>query len=315
MSILNQPHFSDEAAAVAKLESILWPHGPVCPKCGVVGEAYELKGKRARVGLRRCGACKKDFTVKVGTVFESAHIPVHKWFQAAYLMSSSKKGVSAHQLHRTLEITYKSAWFMCHRIREAMRTGNLAIPFGAGGGAVESDETFIGHQEGKPKRRAWHHKMKVLTLVDRNTGQAKSVSVDDLQPATIAPILRKNIAKEATLMTDEAKHYLPIGRQFARHAVVNHSQEEYVRGEAHTNTAEGYFSVFKRGMKGVYQHCREQHLHRYLAEFDFRYNNRTALGVDDAERTVRALCGIVGKRLTYRDSFAAGQKEPRPRQL
>ena len=235
-------------------------------------------------------------------MFQSRHVPLHKMLQAVFLMTSSKKGFSAHQLHRVLGVTYQTAWFLAHRIREAMRAGKLAVPFGSGGGAVESDETFIGRQKGKPTRRAWHHKMKVLTLIDRNTGQARSVNIDDLRPATIAPILRKNIAREATLMTDEAKHYLPIGREFAGHGVVVHSKDEYVRGDAHTNTAEGYFSVFKRGMRGVYQHCDEKHLHRYLAEFDFRYNNRVALGVGDPERATRALEGISGKRLTYKDS-------------
>jgi transposase-like protein len=190
-----------------------------------------------------------------------------------------------------------------------MRSGDLAVPFGTGGGAVESDETFIGKVKGKPVRRAYHHKMKVLTLVDRNTRQAKSVVVDDLRPATIAPILRKNLAKEARLMTDEGGHYLGVGREFAEHGVVRHGQEEYVRDDIHTNTAEGYFSVFKRGMKGVYQHCSERHLHRYLAEFDFRYNARIALGIDDFARTVKALRGVAGRRLTYRDS-SAWQKSP-----
>lgn len=225
-------------------------------------------------------------------------MPLHKWLQAVYLMCASKKGVSSHQLHRVLEVTYKTAWFMAHRIREAMRSGDLA-PMGSGGGFVEVDETFIGREPGKPVKRAYHHKMKVLTLVDRSTGRARSMVVDDLKPATIAPILRENMSREARLATDEGGHYLHIGREFAEHGVVRHGREEYVVGEVHTNTIEGYFSIFKRGMKGVYQHCGKKHLHRYLAEFDFRYSNRVKLGVDDSQRAGLALKGIVGKRLTY----------------
>jgi transposase-like protein len=307
MSVLNQPFFHDEAAAFAKLESIVWPNGAVCPHCGESERIYKIKAnpeKGVRFGLHKCGKCRKQFTVRVGTVFESSHVPLHKWFQAVFLMCASKKGVSAHQLHRTLEVTYKSAWFMAHRIREAMRTGELA-PFGGGGTPVEADETFIGREPGKPKKRAYHHKMKVLTLVDRESGKARSVVVDDLKPKTIEPIIRENIAKEARLMTDEAGHYLHIGREFSEHGVTRHGQGEYVRGDVHTNTAEGYFSIFKRGMKGVYQHCGKQHLHRYLAEFDFRYNNRAALGVNDEARAGNAMRGIVGKRLTYGGNHAS----------
>ena len=220
-------------------------------------------------------------------------------------MTASKKGVSSHQLHRILEITYKSAWFLAHRIREAMRSGDLA-PFGSNGGTVEVDETFIGNDPDKPKApnaRAYHHKMKVLALVDRTTGQARSMVIDNVRPETIAPIVRENLAKEARLMTDEATHYRRVGKEFAQHGVVRHAQEEYVNAAdrtLHTNTIEGYFSIFKRGMRGVYQHASKKHLHRYLAEFDFRYSNRIALGVDDSARAVKALEGVVGKRLTYR---------------
>jgi transposase-like protein len=200
---------------------------------------------------------------------------MHLWLQAIHLMCSSKKGISSNQLHRTLEVTLKTAWFMSHRIREAMRSGDLA-PFGGNGGAVEADETFIGREPGKEVKRAYHHKMKVLSLVDRETGRARSMVVDDLKPSTVAPILRENIAKEARLMTDEATHYVEVGREFAEHGAVKHKADEYVRGDVYTNTVEGYFSVFKRGMKGTYQHCAKKHLHRYLAEFDFRYNHRLA---------------------------------------
>lgn len=300
MSVLSSPYFHDEAAAFAHLESIVWAEGVRCPHCGSVsGKHYDLR--KTRMGLRKCSDCRKQFTVKVGTVFESAHIPLNKMLQAVYLMTCSKKGISAHQLHRVLEITYKSAWFLAHRIREAMRSGGLA-PFGSGGGFVEVDETFIGTEPGKTKKPGVFHKMKVLTLVDRDSGQSKSVVIDDLKVATIAPILNESIAKEATLMTDEASRYVPIGKEFAGHETVNHAANEYVRkGQPAitTNTVEAYFSVFKRGMKGVYQHCGKQHLHRYLAEFDFRYNNRAALGVADAQRCANALAGVTGKRLTY----------------
>ena len=217
MSVLSDPIFHDEKAAYAFLESILWPDGPVCPKCGVVDNAYELKGKRARPGLRRCTDCKKDFTVKVGTGFEASHVSMCHWLQATYLLTASKKGFSAHQLHRTLGVTYKTAWFMFHRLREAMRSGDL-VPFG--GGVVEVDETFIGHDKAiKPKHskkgRGYHHKHKVLALVDRSTGRAKSMVVDDLKAKTLFPILKENIAKEATVYTDEASQYQDLGKDFA----------------------------------------------------------------------------------------------------
>jgi transposase-like protein len=306
MSILSKPYFHNEDAAFAHLEGVIWPNGPVCSHCGGVDRISKIKAnpeKRVRHGLHRCGDCKKQFTVKVGTVFEHMRIPLHKALQAVYLMCASKKGISAHQLHRILEVQYRTAWFLAHRIREAMRSGDLS-PMGGAGGIVEVDETFIGREPGKPKKRAYHHKMKVLTLVDRETKQARSMVVDDLKPATIAPILRENMNREAHLATDEAGHYLHVGKEFADHGVVRHGRSEYVVGDVHTNTIEGYFSVFKRGMKGVYQHCGKQHLHRYLAEFDFRYNCRAALGINDAQRTDSALRGLSGKRLTYRGSSA-----------
>ena len=307
MSVLSDPIFHNEQAAYAYLESILWQDGPVCPKCGVVDNAYELKGKRARPGLRRCKDCKKDFTVKVGTVFEASHVSMCHWLQATYLLAASKKGFSAHQLHRTLGVTYKTAWFMFHRLREAMRSGDLAL-FGAGGGVVEVDETFIGNDRTiKPKHskkgRGYAHKHKVLTLVDRSTGRAKSMVVDDLKAKTLVPILKENIATEATIYTDEAGQYTHLDRYFEDHDFVRHGAGEYVRGEVHTNTIEGYFSIFKRGMKGVYQHCAKKHLHRYAAEFEFRYNNRLANGINDVDRAALAIHGIVGKRLLYRDSL------------
>jgi len=311
MSILSERHFHDEEAAYERLEAIVWPNGPTCPHCGNAdsGRLSCIKGKSARSGLRTCLECRKQFTVKVGTVFESSHVPLHKWFQAAHLLASSKKGVSAHQIHRTLEVTYKTAWFMMHRLREAMRDGTLTPMGGSDGtfGNVEADETFIGREPGVPKRRGHAHKMKVLSLVDREKRKVRSVVIDDLKAETIIPILEENTAKEATIMSDEAGQYGTVGDKFIDHQTVNHSEEEYVRGIVHTNTVEGYYSIFKRGMKGIYQHCAKKHLHRYLAEFDFRYNNRVRLGVNDTERTSRALAGIKGKRLTYKQPTSRGQ--------
>jgi len=313
MSVLSSPHFHDEAKAFEYLESIVWAGGVTCPHCGVVdGRVYDLSGVRTkpskkapegklRHGLKKCGECRKQFTVKVGTVFEHARIPLHKMLQAVHLLVSSKKGISAHQLHRVLEITYKSAWFLLHRIREAMRDGDVT-PFGSGGGVVEVDETFTGKLKGVPKRRAFHHKMKVLALVDRDSGRARTMVVDNVKAETLMPLVIANVAREARVMTDEHSGYRDMKHYFAAHGTTSHSRGEYVNLEdrsIHSNTVEGYFSIFKRGMKGVYQHCGEEHLHRYLAEFEFRYNNRAALGYNDADRTSVALQGIVGKRLTY----------------
>ena len=307
MSVLNQAHFHDENAAFAKRQSLIWPQGPVCPHCGGKERIYTLKGVRSkpskvhpkgveRPGLKKCGHCRKQFTVRVGTVFESSHIPLHKWFQAVHLMCSSKKVISSHQLHRVLEIKYQSAWFMSHRIREAMRTGGLA-PMGGGGGIVEINETFIG-KKNKVTGGGIHHKHAVLTLVIRD-GEARSFHIERAYTENIMPIIRENLAAEAKVVTDDAGHYRNLDKEFM-HAYVNHSAGQYGRGEIHTKTIEGFYSIFKRGMKGVYQHCSEKHLHRYLAEFDFRYSNRSALGVDDKGRAVNAMKGAKGKRLTYR---------------
>jgi transposase-like protein len=314
MSILSEPHFHNEDAAFARLESIVWPHGPMCPRCGGLDRITKVNG--ARKGLWRCGPCKRQFTVTVGTVFERSHVPLHKWFQAAHLLASSKKGISAHQLHRTLQVAYKTAWFMEHRLREAMRDGTLP-PLGGAGKIVESDETVTGNTKGTGYDRLRKpdgtvvlrgggpvNRYKVMTLVERG-GRARSVHVNSLTANTAARVVWQNVDPASILMTDESNIYRQVGRRFAGHGTVNHGDKEYVRGLAHVNTAEGFFALFKRGMKGIYQHCGERHLHRYLAEFDFRYNHRVALGVSDAERATRALQGIVGKRLTYRDSSAA----------
>ena len=311
-------HFSTlggtSPVAFAKVESIVWPDGPTCPKCGCVDRINRLEGVkdkkgRVRLGLWKCYYCRAQFTVRVGTLFERSHVPLRLWLQAIYLMTSGKKGISSNQLHRTLGITLKSAWFLSHRIREAMRDGDLA-PFGGDGEIVEVDETFIGHDKtkkpkGSKKGRGYAHKHAVLTLVDRETSRVKSQVVDSLKAKDLVPILKENIAREAYVMTDEAGQYQSLDQTFDAHGFVRHGKGEYGRGEIHTNTIEGYFSIFKRGMKGVYQHCAKKHLHCYMAEFDFRYTHREATGYNDDARYVAALGGIVGKRLTYRHSLAA----------
>jgi transposase-like protein len=318
MSLLNKKYFHDEKAAFAELESQLWPDGPVCPHCGSIGTAYDLS--KTRIGLRKCASkeCRKQFTVRVGTIFEDSHLPLHQWLQAVHLLCASKKGISAHQLHRILGITYKSAWFMAHRLREAMRTGGLTPPMGGDGGVVEIDETIYGRAATHPKGRKplatrstnrltnSAHKNVILSLVERG-GTVRSYHIEGSTVAQVVPIVIENVAREAQVMTDSAQLYKGMNKDgwFASHDRVDHSEKEYARYEdgrpvIHTNTVEGYFSVFKRGMRGTYQHCKEKHLHRYLAEFDFRYNNRSGLGVEDTERARRAVLGAKGKRLTYR---------------
>jgi transposase-like protein len=296
---LQSPAFTNEIAAREAIEVVLWPHGPVCPHCGSLDHIGKVDGKSARPGLYYCGECKRQFTVTIGTIFERSKVPLSKWWLAIHLMASSKKGMSAHQLHRALGVSYQTAWFVEHRIREAMRSGDLA-PMGGAGSTVEADETFIGRKEGTIRRRGHGHKNAILSLVDRNTGQVRSFHVDGTSAADIIPIIKANVAKETAMMTDEGGHYFTLGEHFASHESVSHKVDEYVRGAVHTNTVEGYYSVFKKGMKGVYQHCSEKHLHRYLAEFDFRYSNRSRLGVEDAERAAMIVRGANNKRLMYR---------------
>lgn len=303
-AVLSDPIFTNEEAARAHFEELRWPNGRYCPHCGEAERTSPVKGKT--VGLFYCLSCKKKFSATVGTVYERSHIPLTKWLAATHLMCSSKKGISAHQLHRLLGITYKSAWFMCHRIREAMVDANPGT-MGGSGQTVEVDETFIGKTEprfvngrGWVTTDAFHTKQKVVTLVERK-GRARSIHVKDLSKETIQNVLA-HASKESRLMTDEAGFYRNPGKQFAKHDTVNHSKKEYARGDATTNTVEGFFSIFKRGMRGIYQHCGEQHLQRYLTEFDFRYSNRMALGVDDASRAALAIKGVAGKRLTYRQA-------------
>jgi transposase-like protein len=307
MSLLSQPHFHNEAAAIARLEAIVWPQGAHCPRCGGFDRITLVKGGRA--GLRRCGPCKREFTVTVGTIFERSHIKLHKWFQAAHLMASSKKGISAHQLHRTLKVTYKTAWFMEHRLREAMRELHPNGQLGGEGKTVEIDETYVGGREKNKHRNKRHSgtggmgKEIAFSLVERG-GSVRSHHVQTVSNKTLGPILAAQIDAATMVHSDESG--AKLGRRFTKYATVNHSIGEYVRGDVHTNTIEGYFSILKRGITGVYHHVSPQHLKRYLAEFDFRYNERAALGVPDEARADKLVRGIVGKRLTYRDSSQPG---------
>jgi transposase-like protein len=307
---LTNPIFTNEDKAREHFEALRWPEGRVCPHCGTVGNSVLMQGKTTRPGLYNCRDCRKPFTATMGTVYERSHIPLHKWLLATHLMCASKKGISANQLHRMLGFgSYRTAWFMAHRIREAMKPTDAA-PLGGGGGGVEADETFIGRDILTPnapgEKFSIHNMNKVLSLVDRSTGEARSFIVKDLRMATIAPIIEANVAREAWLMTDEATRYTSIGWNFADHGVVNHAKGEYVSrsdGRVHTNTVEGFYSIFKRGMRGIYQHCASRHLHRYVTEFDFRYSNREAVGINDAARAAKAVAGAVGKRLTYRQPY------------
>jgi transposase-like protein len=309
MSTLSDPRFSDETAARKWFEAARWPHGPVCPHCGSLKHYATKKEGRYRCGEKEC---RKDFTVTTKSVMESSHAPLTHWAQAFYLMNSSKKGFSAHQLHRALGCQYKTAWFMHHRIMEAMRQGGLDLPpMGGEGRIVEADETYFGGVESRKMRtnstsgrkftgggRGPSNKRAIVSLVERG-GKVRSFHIPRADKATVAKIVTDNIHHESRLHTDESKLYFGADAFFADHETVKHSAKEYARGDVHTNSAEGYFSIFKRGMRGVYQHCSEKHLHRYLAEFDFRYNHREALGYTDEARTVAAVKAAEGKRLTY----------------
>ncbi len=308
MSVLDAKHFHDEAAAYKWVEARVWPDGRICPHCGTTDQSGPLNGKSTRVGTYKCYACRKPFTVKVGTIFEASHIALHVWLQAMFLLCSSKKGISANQLGRTLGITLKSAWFLGHRIREAMGDDGSSGPLGGEGKIIEADETLMGPRQYEFQNgRGWvgksgpGGKTKILTLVERN-GRARSIKAEHLTSKDVEKFVSANADTKSRLMTDEGLPFKRVGKKFASHETVNHSIEEYARGDVTTNTVEGYFSVFKRGMRGTYQHCGEQHLQRYLNEFDYRYSNRSALGIEDVERTEKLIRGIVGKRLTYRPS-------------
>lgn len=304
MCDLSNPKFHDKDKAREHLEALRWPEGPVCPHCGGADKIYEIKGGRA--GLYKCGDCRKQFTVTVGTLFEGSKVPLNKWLMAVHLMCASNKGISSYQLHRMLGVTYKTAWFMTHRIREAMREDGGGM-LGGGGKIVEADETFGNERKPKAqgkKGRGYHHKSKIFSLVERG-GRVRSFHVPSITAATLKPVIKAQIDTESRLMTDEASQYTLVGREFAGHGVVSHGIGEYVRGDIHTNTIEGYFAIFKRGLKGSYHHISKRHLKRYLCEFDFRYNYRSSLEVTDAQRADIALKGIEGKRLMYRDSSTA----------
>lgn len=306
--------FTDPDQARIHLEAQVWPDGPICPHCGNSHSEriHRLQGKAHRPGLFLCNECRKQFSVTVGTVFERSKVPLNIWLYATFLLNSSKKGMSAHQLHRMIGVTYKTAWFMCHRIRAAMAddSGPLS-PMGGEGEILEADETYFGKQENpKPspqrKGRPYIHKgggpagkRAVFALVQRG-GTVRSFHVETANIKNIREAIVRNASRKSILYTDESRLYTNLGKEFAKHETVMHSAEEYVRGDVHTNTIEGFFGIFKRGMKGVYQHCAEKHLHRYLAEFDHRYNHRAYLGFNDQMRTDSALAKITGKRLTYR---------------
>jgi len=297
---ITKPIFHNEAKARKHLEALRWPDGPFCPHCGG-HNVIRLKGEAAKKGQLHCRPCRKIFTVTVGTLFERSHIPLHKWILGFHLMSASKKGISSHQLHRMLDVTYKTAWFMSHRIREAMKLPK-DTPLGGEGKIVEVDETYItplkpsNRQMRGKKYNAPHPHRIVLSLVERG-GEARSFHVKRANIANVIPVLLKQIDRKSTIYTDEAPIYKKLRYYFGGHGKVNHRQRQYVRGEVNTQSIEGFFSIFKRGFRGVYQHCAEKHLHRYLAEFDFRY---TFHKIDDWERASIALQGIEGKRLTYR---------------
>ena len=302
-ALFTEPRFNDNDAAREHLEALRWPRGSVCPHCGGADRQSKLEGTSHRPGLYFCGHCRSQYTVTVGTVFERSKVALHKWVLATHLICSSKKGISSHQLHRTLGVTYKTAWFMAHRIREAMNIepeGQL----GGAGQPVEVDETFWGNN-GKQRKgaRGYDHKMKVVSLVERG-GKKRSVHVADVTAATLKGVLKEHVANEARLMTDDSNIYTKVGREFAEHGVDNHSAKEYVRGDVTTNTVESSFSLLKRGLIGTFHHVGEQHLQRYVTEFDFRWNTRTRLGFNDVQRAEIALKNIGGKRLTYRRTDA-----------
>ncbi|TRC98271.1 IS1595 family transposase [Mesorhizobium sp. WSM4306] len=315
MTDLQNPIFTDEDKAREALEAVRWPNGPYCPHCGNANpdKIALIEGKKHshRPGLRYCNECKGQFTVTVGTVFERSKIPLSKWWLATHLLGASKKGMSAHQLQRMLGVTYKTAWFMAHRIREAMKEDvKSSGPIGGEGKIVEADETYFGPKDrvvkrtirGKPSNSS---KRSIVALVERG-GSVRSFHVERATKEAVRDVLVRNADRKSTLMTDESNFYPITGQEFADHATVKHTGGEYVRYEAdrivHTNTIENVFSVFKRGMVGVYQHCGEAHFHRYLAEFDFRYNRRAKLGYTDQMRVDAIMEGIEGKRLTYRSA-------------
>jgi transposase-like protein len=301
-----EARFIDEEAARQHLEATRWPKGPECAHCGGVERISRLEGKAHRPGLLFCGDCRTQFSVTVGTVFEDSKLPLHKWVYAIHLMCAGKKGVSSKQLERVLGVTYKTAWFMSHRIRAAMATEPTG-QLGGSGKTVEADETYWGKRKGvKMFPQGYEHKQKIFSLVERG-GKVRSFHVANVTGANLKPILRAHVDNASIINTDEHGAYAKLDREFAGHETVSHGKHEYARGPVTTNTVEGFFSILKRGLNGIYHHVSEQHLQRYVTEFDFRYNNREALGVDDEQRAAEVVKGIGGKRLTYRRINAAAQ--------
>lgn len=311
--ILSNPIFHDETKAREWLEARIWKNGRVCPHCGVVDQSTLMQGKSHRPGLYQCNACREPFTVTVGTLYERSKIPLHKWLAATQLLMSSKKGMSALQIGRMLGISPKSSWFLMHRIRESLRGTNLE-PIGGEGKTIEADTTFVGGKE-RNKHRSQRDKAHiggvgkeaVFSLVERG-GQVRSRHLPEVSAKTLRPILSEQLmdANKTTLMTDGEGQFRILVDMFKSHEAVNHGIGEYVRGDCHTNTIEGYFSILKRGITGTYHHVSPQHLKRYLGEFDYRYNERQGLDVNDALRMEKSIPGIVGKRLTYRRTCREG---------
>ena len=299
-SLLNAPQFQNEAAAFEYVEAKLWPKGPVCHHCGERDRVSKMQGKSTRLGLYKCYRCRKPFTVRMGTIFESSHLPLHLWLQIIHLMCASKKGISSRQIQRMLQCSMKTAWFLGHRIRLAMNEnpGVFHSPLGGEGVTLEADETYVGRKAKSKAFKPPAPKQGVFTLVERN-GAARSFHLPLIDSYELHPIIEKHAHRASKFMTDESNLYKGIGWNFAMHGTINHGKDEYVRGDISTNTVEGYFSILKRGIYGVYQHVSEAHLHRYLNEFDFRYSYRVRLGYSDAQRADMALEGVKGKRLTY----------------
>lgn len=306
-SFLNLPYLQNEEKAYEFVEARIWPKGPVCPHCGGMKRNKKMGGKATRIGLYKCYDCRGQFTVKMGTIFEKSHIPMRLWLQAIFLMASSKKGISTNQLHRTLGVTLKSAWFMSHRIREAMSDAGGML--GGGGSIVEVDETYMQPKKGAKVMRGGTHRQKVVSLVERD-GKTRSFHIANIDGDNLRPILLANVKPDTHLMTDGAMHYRAIGREFELHEHTDHRSKQYAKPSvrkgisAHSNTAEGYFAILKRGVVGTYHHVSEAHLQRYVTEFDFRFSNRKALGIEDFERAVNLLIGAKGKRLTYKTTVS-----------
>ncbi len=309
--VLNAPQFQSEPAAFAYVEARLWPNGPVCPHCQGTDRIGRLNGKTTRPGLHKCYACKKPFTVRMGTLFEDSHLPLHLWLQVIHLFCCSKKGIATRQIQRMLNCSMKTAWFTGHRIREAMKEkrGLFTPPLGGAGKTIEGDETYIGRKHTSRAYEAPAPKQAVMSLVERG-GKVRSFHVPNVTAQFLRPIIGRHADMDSRFISDESQIYTGIGWNFRSHETVVHSEKEYVRDDVYTNTVENYFSILKRGIYGVFQHVSEAHLHRYLCEFDFRYSNRIALGIDDVARADLALKGAKGKRLMYettRSQWAANQ--------